>query len=185
MSLPEGGRKEMMEDWNVVVIGDGTREEDLVEALAGEGEFERTGFQNVLVGNVEDIAGFLEDAEQRSYPDVNRVIPIDEFFAVTPENLIDEVKKRIERYIDEIEPGETIGFRVERRGMKEEISTQKVEREVSIYFYELLEKVHGRKPKLNLTRPEKLILIVILGNRCGLGFITREMREKFSIIKVK
>jgi tRNA(Ser,Leu) C12 N-acetylase TAN1 len=146
----------MMEDWNVVVIGDGTREEDLVDALAGEGEFERSGFQNVLVGNVEDIAGFLEDAE-----------------------------KRIERYIDEIEPGETVGFRVERRGMKEEISAQKVEREVSIYFYELLEKVHGRKPKLNLTRPEKLILIFILGNRCGLGFITREMREKYSIIKVK
>lgn len=175
----------MLAEWNVVVIGDGNREEDLLDALAGEGEFERTGFPHVLVGNVEDIAGFLEDAELRSYPDVNRVIPIDESFSVTPENLIDEVKKRIERYIDEIEPGETVGFRIERRGMKEELSTAKVEREVSIYFYELLEKVHGRMPKLNLTRPEKLILITILGNRCGLGFITREMREKYSIIRVK
>jgi tRNA(Ser,Leu) C12 N-acetylase TAN1 len=176
---------DMLEDWNVVVIGDSNREEDLLERLEGEGEFERSGFHDVLIGNVEDIAGFLEDAEQRKYPYVSRVIPIDESFLITPENLIDEVKERIERYIDEIEPGETVGFQVERRGMKEEISPQKVEREVSVYFYELVEKVQGLKPKLNLKRPEKLIVIEIVGNRCGLGFITREMIEKYSIIKAK
>ena len=69
--------------------------------------------------------------------------------------------------------------------MKEDISSKKVEREVGGYFYDLVEKVYGRKPKVNLKKPDKLIAIEILGNRCGIGFITREMLEKYSVIKVK
>ncbi|MHC1624262.1 MAG: THUMP domain-containing protein [Candidatus Methanospirareceae archaeon] len=175
----------MMEDWNVVVVGDGDREKDLLENLEEDGEFERSGFRDVVLGNVEDIVEFLEDAEQKKYPYLRRVIPIDDAFFASPENLIDTLKKRVEPYIDEIEPGETFGFRVECRGMKEDISSQKVEREVGGYFYDLVEKVYGRKPKVNLKNPDKLIVIEIIGNRCGLGFITREMREKFSVIKVK
>lgn len=175
----------MLEDWNVVVIGERGTEKDLLEALEEDGEFERSGFRDVLVGYVEDIVEFLENAEQRKYPYLNRVIPIDDAFFASPEYLTDMLKKRIERYIDEIEPGETFGFRVERRGMKEEISSQKVEREVGGYFFDLVEKVHGRKPKVNLSKPDKLIVIGIIGNRCGIGFITREMLEKYSVIKVK
>jgi tRNA(Ser,Leu) C12 N-acetylase TAN1 len=175
----------MLEDWNVVVIGERDTEKDLLEVLEEDGEFERSGFRDVLVGYVEEIVEFLEDAEQRKYPYLNRVIPIDDVFFASPEYLTDMLKKRVERYIDEIEPGETFGFRVERRGMKEDISSQNVEREVGGYFYDLVEKVHGRKPKVNLKKPDKLIAIEILGNRCGIGFITREMLEKYSVIKVK
>ena len=175
----------MLEDWNVVVIGERDTEKDLFNDLEEDGEFERSGFRDVLVGYVEEIVEFLEDAEQRKYPYLNRVIPIDDAFLASPEYLTDMLKKRVERYIDEIEPGETFGFRVERRGMKEDISSKKVEREVGGYFYDLVEKVYGRKPKVNLKKPDKLIAIEILGNRCGIGFITREMLEKYSVIKVK
>mgnify|MGYP001080908687 CR=1 FL=1 len=175
----------MLEDWNVVVIGERDTEKDLLKALEEDGEFERSGFRDVLVGYVEDIVEFLEDAEQRKYPYLNRVIPIDDAFFASPEYLTDMLKKRVERYIDEIEPGETFGFRVERRGMKEDISSQKVEREVGGYFYDLVEKVYGRTPKVNINKPDKLIAIEIIGNRCGIGFITREMLEKYSVIKVK
>ena len=181
----------MLDDWNVVVIGDGDGdrdiEEGLLENLEEDGEFERSGFRDVVIGNVEDIVEFLEDAEHNKYPYLKRVIPIDDAFFASPENLIDMLKKRVGQYIDEIEPGETFGFRVERRGMKEDktISSQKVEREVGGYFYDLVEKVHGRKPKVNLKNPDKLITIEIVGDRCGIGFITREMREKYSMIKVK
>ncbi|MGB2841726.1 MAG: THUMP domain-containing protein [Halobacteriota archaeon] len=113
------------------------------------------------------------------------LFPIDDAFFVSPDNLIEILERRIERYIDEIEPGDTFGFRVERRGMKEDISSQKVEREVGGYFYDLVEKIHGRKPKVNLKNPDKLIAVEIVGNRCGIGFITKEMREKYSVIKVK
>jgi tRNA(Ser,Leu) C12 N-acetylase TAN1 len=175
----------MLEDWNVLAVGGEDAEGELLEELEEDGEFERSGFRDVLIGSVEDIVEFLEDAENKKYAHLNRVIPIDDAFFMSPENLIEILKRRIERYIDEIEPGETFGFRVERRGMKEDISSQKVEREVGGYFYDLIEKVHGRKPKVNLKNPDKLIAIEIVGNRCGIGFITKEMREKYSMIRVK
>jgi tRNA(Ser,Leu) C12 N-acetylase TAN1 len=175
----------MVEDWNVLVIGERDAERELLEELEEDGEFERSGFRDVVMGSVEDIVEFLEDAEQKKYPHVNRVIPIDDAFYVSPENLVEILKKRVERYIDEIELGETFGFRVERRGMKEDISSQTVEREVGGYFFDLLEKVHGRKPKVDLKNPDKLIAVELIGNRCGIGFITREMREKYSVIRVR
>jgi tRNA(Ser,Leu) C12 N-acetylase TAN1 len=176
----------MVEDWNVVVIGDGDKEKELLEALEEDGEFESSGFRDAVIGDVEDIVDFLEDAEQKKYPYVKRVIPLDDAFLVSPESLIDKLKQRVEGYLDEVEPGETFGFRVEHRGLEGGgISSKKVEREVSGYFFELVEKVYGRKPKVNVKRPDKLIVIAILGNRCGIGFITREMLEKYSVITVR
>jgi tRNA(Ser,Leu) C12 N-acetylase TAN1 len=177
----------MVEEWNVVVIGDGDVEKDLLESLEEEGKFAPSGFHDAVIGSVEDIAEFLEDVERKKYPYVKRVIPVDVAFSVSPDNLIDKLKQRVEGYLDEIEPGETFGFRVVRRGAKEGSSSQKkkIEREVGSYFFDLVEKVHGRKPKVNVKRPDKLIAIAILGNRCGIGLITREMLEKYSVIKVK
>ncbi|MBE9595101.1 MAG: hypothetical protein IMF19_16670, partial [Proteobacteria bacterium] len=123
--------------------------------------------------------------ENKNYPHLNRVIPIDDAFFVSPENRMALLKRRIARYIDEIEPGETFGFRVERHGTKDGISSQAVESEVGGYFYDLIEKIYGRKPKMNLKDPDKLIAIAVLGDRCGIGFITKEMREKYSLIRVK
>ncbi len=175
----------MVEDWNLLVIGERDSERELLEELEEDGEFERSGFRDVVIGSVEDIVEFLEDAEHKKYSHLNRVIPIDDAFYVSPENLVEILKKRVERYIDEIEPGETFGFRAERRRMKEDISSQMVEREVGGYFFDLLEKVHGRKPKVDLKNPDKLIAVELIGNRCGIGFITREMREKYSVIQVR
>ena len=95
------------------------------------------------------------------------------------------LKRKVERYIDEIEPSETFAVRVERRGMKEQVSSREVEREVGGYLYDLIEKMHGRKPKVDLKKPDKLIIIEILGNKCGIGLITKEMREKYAVIRVK
>lgn len=175
----------MLEDWNVLAIGEGDTERELLKELEEDGEFERSGFRDIVIGRVEEIVEFLEDAENKKYPHLNRVIPIDDALFVAPENLTDILKRRIERYIDEIEPSETFGFRVERRGMKEDISSQAVESEVGGYFYDLIAKVYGRKPKVNLKNPDKLIAIEVLGNRCGIGFITKEIREKYSLIRVK
>ena len=175
----------MMENWNVLVVAERNMEKELLEELSEDGDFEPSGFRDVLIGNVNDIVEFLEDAEGKKYPHLSRVIPIDDAFFVSPENLIETLKRRIERYVDEFEPGDTFGFRVERRGMKDKVSSQAVEREVGGYFYDLLEKIHGRKPKVNLKNPDKLIAIEIVGNRCGFGFITKEMRNKYRVIKIK
>ncbi|MBA5942647.1 MAG: hypothetical protein H0M93_04925 [Methanophagales archaeon] len=188
----------MIDDWNVVVIAEQEREKELLKEFGEDeggvcaGEFESSGFSDVLVGYVADVVDFLEDVEQQKYRYVSRVIPIDDAFVAPSEHhyLIDMLKNRVARYIDiEITPGETLGFRVEQIGVKEDIpiavSSQKIEREVGEYFYGLIEKVHGRKPKTSIKKQDKLIAVVIIGNRCGIGLITREMQEKYSVIKVK
>ena len=175
----------MLEDWNVLAIGERDAERELLLELEEDGKFESSGFQDIVIGHVEDIVEFLEDAENKKYSHLNRVIPIDDAFFVSPENMMALLKRRIERYIDEIEPSETFGFRVELRELKDDISSQAVEREVGGYFYDLIEKVYRRKPKMNLKDPDKLIAIEIVGDRCGIGFITKEMREKYSLIRVK
>ena len=175
----------MLEDLNVLAISERDAERELLLELEEDGEFESSGFQDIVIGHVEEIVEFLEDAENKKYPHLNRVIPIDDAFFVSPENLMAVLKRRIERYIDEIEPSETFGFRVERHGTKDDISSQAVESEVGGYFYDLIEKIYRRKPKMNLKDPDKLIAIEIVGARCGIGFITKEMREKYSLIRVK
>ena len=175
----------MSDNWNVLAIGERNSGKELLEELNEDGVFEKSGFRDVLIGRVEDIVEFLEEAESKKYHHLNRVIPIEDSFFVTPENLIEILKRKIAKYIDEIEPGNTFAVRVERRGMKEGISSQKVEREVGGYFYDLIEKAYGRKPKVDLKNPDKLIAIELVGNKCGIGFITKEMREKYSVIKVK
>ncbi len=174
-----------MEEWNVLVVSERNMEEELLKELEEDGEFEPSGFRDVLIGYVYDIGEFLDDAEAKKYRHLSRVVPIDDSFFVSPDNVIEILKRRIERYVDEFEPGDTFGFRVERRGMKDKISSQAVEREVGGYFYDLLEKIQGRKPKVNLKNPDKLIAIEIVGNRCGFGFITKEMRNKYRVIKIK
>jgi len=188
----------MIDDWNVVVMATREREKELLEELEededgiGAGEFESSGFNDVIVGYVADLVEFLEEVEENKYSYVSRVIPIDDRFVLPQEHhyLIDMLKNRVARYIDiEITPGETLGFRVEQIGVNEDIpilvSSKKIEREVEEYFYGLIEKIHGRKPKTSSKKHDKLIAVVIIGNRCGIGLITKEMQEKYSVLNVK
>ncbi|MHC1635674.1 MAG: THUMP domain-containing protein [Candidatus Methanospirareceae archaeon] len=175
----------MLKDWNVLVIGNKNTERELLKELEEAGEFERSGFRDVIIGNVDDIVEFMEEAEEGRYKNLSRVIPIEDAFFVSPENLVEILKKKVAKYIDAIEPTDTFAVRIERRGMKGEIRSQEVEREIGGYLYDLLEKTHGKKPKVNLKDPDKLIAIEMIGNRCGIGFITKEMREKYNVLRVR
>ncbi len=57
----------MLEDLNVLAIGERDAERELLMALEEDGEFERSGFQDIVIGHVEDIVEFLEDAENKKY----------------------------------------------------------------------------------------------------------------------
>ena len=51
----------MMENWNVLVVAERNMEKELLEELSEDGDFEPSGFRDVLIGNVNDIVEFLED----------------------------------------------------------------------------------------------------------------------------
>ncbi len=52
----------MLENWNVLMVAERHSEDELFKKLIEVGEFERSGFSDILIGNVEDIVEFLEDA---------------------------------------------------------------------------------------------------------------------------
>ncbi len=66
----------MLENWNVLVVAERHSEDELFEELIEVGEFERSGFSDILIGNVEGIVEFLEDAEDKRYSRLDRVVPI-------------------------------------------------------------------------------------------------------------
>ncbi len=59
----------MLEDWNVLAISERDAERELLMELEEDGEFERSGFRYIVIGRVEDIVEFLEDAENKKLAD--------------------------------------------------------------------------------------------------------------------
>jgi len=59
----------MLEDWNLMAIGEGDTERELLKELEEDGKFESSGFQDIVIGQVEDIVEFLEDAENKKLAD--------------------------------------------------------------------------------------------------------------------
>jgi len=87
----------MLENWNVLVVAERHSEDELFEELIEVGEFERSGFSDILIGNVEDLVEFLEDAEDKRYSRLDRVVPIDDSFALPTDNFTDLLNGILER----------------------------------------------------------------------------------------
>lgn len=171
-------------DWNLLAVSYEREELRLLEELKNLGEFKTTDFRSLLLGKVNDLNKFLDELNRRMPLALSRVIPLEETFYTSPETLVETLKRRVERYADRINPGETFCVRFERRGFKGVISSQAVEREVGGHLYQLLER-QGKKPKVSLEDPDKLITIQTLGNLCGMGLIDRELRRRCSFVRAK
>ncbi len=59
----------MLDNWNLLAIGERDTERELLKALEEDGEFERSGSGDIVIGRVEDIVEFLEDAENKKLAD--------------------------------------------------------------------------------------------------------------------
>ena len=171
-------------DWNVLAVSYEREERKLLEELKELGYFEKTEFRSLLVGKVLDDERFLEELNQRMPFALSWVVPIEETFFVSPDNIVECLKRKIERYVPMIAEGDTFSIKFERRGFKGVISSKDVERELGSYLGEKLRQA-GKSPKVSLTDPDKLITIQLIGNLCGIGLITRALREKCSFVKVK
>jgi len=160
-----------------------------VYALGDLGEFRTTKFRDVIRGEVEDLKTFLREVEARILPPhflpVKRVVPIDQWFRFSPEKFLDIAKERARRYVKKVKKGESFCVRVERRGMRGVLSSKDLEREIGRYFFELLKEEHGEEPRVNLTDPDKLIAIEIVGNLAGMSLVSRELREFSRLVRVK
>jgi len=43
----------------------------------------------------------------------------------------------------------------------------------------------GKKARIDFEAPDKIVVIEMVQNECGVGLITKEMKERFTFIKIK
>lgn len=159
-------------------------EREVLKQLKGLGEFHRTEFRDVIRGRVEDFEVFLQELEKREIYDLSRVFPIERSFTFTPETVIEDFCEAVKPLLNRIQKGETFSVKVERRGLKGVFSSQEAAKQVGAFISKTLEERYGEKPKVNLKNPDKAVIFETLGRWCGVGIISRDMRNKHLYIKL-
>jgi tRNA(Ser,Leu) C12 N-acetylase TAN1 len=133
---------------------------------------------------VKSLEAFMRELEERNVFTLSRVVPIEKSFVFSPKMVVKEFCEAVRPLLDEIEKGETFCVVVERRGLKGFFSSQEVAKEVGTFISEVLEERDGEKPKVNLKDPDKAVIFETLGRWCGVGIISKEMREKYLYLRL-
>jgi tRNA(Ser,Leu) C12 N-acetylase TAN1 len=176
------------EGWNILVTAKELDERHLARMLKRFGDFRWTRFRGVLVGRVEDVPAFLDQLircqeDDPSFLDpLAKLVPVDQTFTFTVETFVEQLKAAVLPYADRIGNG-SFYVRLERRGHHGEIHSQQVEQELDrLLIAALSEK--GLTPKIDFKDPDWILAIETIGDVCGVGALSRELRARYPFIKV-
>jgi len=181
------GRREMM-GWNVLATAKEDQQRHLARKLKRLGDFRWSPFLGVLMGRVEDHQAFFdqlgrsEEIEPGFLLPLARVVPLDKTLTIDVASLVPMLKAEVLGYADRIGSG-AFYVRVERRGHKGEIHSQQLEQELAHALVELLTQ-KGHTPRVDFQNPDVIIAIEIVGDECGIGIITKSLRERYPFVKV-
>ena len=160
------------------------RERELLEELKGLGRFHRTNFRDVIRGEVEDLEVFLGELEKRMPTCLSRVVPIEKSSQISPDRVTEEFSEAVKPLLNRIGQSESFCVRVERRGLKGSFSSQQVAKEVGAFIFETLKDRDRVEPRVDLEDPEKAVIFVTLHRSCGVGIVSKEMRQKYFYLKL-
>ena len=178
-----------MKEWNILATATREQERYLLRFLNGYGEFKGSGFRDVVLGRVEEIDVFLRALENLREENpiklnpLSQIVPLEKTFHFNLSDFKDILKEILSSYVDRIE-NKKFYLRVKRRGHKGEISSLEVEKEVADFIMGSLEKA-GKKAHVSFNDPDCILIVETIRNWAGVGFITKEMKEKYSLIKIK
>lgn len=178
-----------MREWNILVTAHWGLERKALRFLAQYGEFKSSGFKDVLRGHVEEVGLFLGKLElvrqegSRGIDSLSQVVPLEQTFHFELLDFIEKLKEAVLPYAEKIED-KKFYVRVKRRGHKGEISSQEIEKEVAGFIIEKLEKA-GKQAQVSFGEPDVIIVVETIANWAGVTLITRDMKEKYPLVKVK
>ena len=184
------GREEpqTLPSWNVVVTAKDHEQRHLARCVKRLGDFWWTPFLGLLVGRVEDHEAFCEQL-RRSEEErpgflrpLARLIPIDRTFTFQVEHLPAQLERAVLAYADRIDSG-SFYVRIERRGHAGDIHSQPLEQELDRTLLAHLRE-QGAAPLIDFKDPDAIVAVELIGDECGVGLITRTMRERFPFVKV-
>ena len=183
-----GSNCRSMAPWNVLATAKNHEQRHLARRLKRFGDFRWSPYLGVLIGRVEDHQAFLDQLRRGEEIDpeflrpLARLVPIDRAFAFTVDTLLPLLSVEVLGYVDRIRNG-SFHVRVERRGHKREIHCRQVELGLAAALIESLTQ-RGCTPHVDFHDPDAIIAIEIVGDECGVGFITKSMRERYPFVKV-
>ncbi len=178
-----------MEKWNILATAQKRQERYLLRLLNNYGEFRGSGYRDVILGYVADIPAFLEALEgiRREAPQklrsLGQIVPLEKNFQFDVADFREMAKEAVSPYIGQLEDSRFF-VRVVRRGHKGELSGMEAEKELDGFILKSLED-KGKRAMINIEEFEKMIIIETVENRAGVGLLTRELKEKYPLIKVK
>ena len=178
-----------MKEWNILATAFWGRGKDALRLLTQHGEFKGSGFKDVLQGHTEDANLFLEKLEsmRQENPDrmnsLSQILPLERTFNFNLPDFMDKLKETVLPYVEKVE-GKKFYVRVKRRGHKGEMSSLEIEKEISGFIFEKLGEV-GKQAQVSFSDPDLVIIVETIANRAAVALITREMRKKYPLIKIK
>lgn len=173
----------------VVTLESGGRFRHLMEELKSYGEFHKTEFLGVILGRVEDPEAFLETVRQKrekqliAFQDMGRVIPVDRVFSFHEEQFLDRLKEAVRPCIEAL-AGKRFYVRLERRGFKGRIISPEVERDVDGFIEEELAAGALAAASVDFENPQAVVVVETVGDRCGVGLLTREQMDRYDFVRV-
>jgi tRNA(Ser,Leu) C12 N-acetylase TAN1 len=185
----EGKKEGSMWEFNIVAtMANEGRFRHLMQELDPYGEFRKTEFLGVVLGRVEDKDAFLEAVREKTarqliaFQDLGRVVPVDQVFIFRVEDFLDKMRESIRPYIERL-ANKCFYVRLERRGHKGQIISPEAERAMDAFIREELSK-EGKSAQIDFENPDAVIVVETIGDRCGVGLLTRELMDRYEFVRV-
>jgi len=171
----------------VTMAHDG-RYHHLLQELASYGEFHKTGFHGVALGRVADVEAFCETIRQKrseqliAFQDLARVVPLEQVFTFEVDDFLAKLCKALRPWIACLAES-SFHVRLERRGLKGQIISPDIEQALDTYILDELIDL-GHRAIIDFHDPDAVVAIETIGDRCGVGLITRQMSKRFDFVRV-
>lgn len=173
-----------MDTWNILVTSLMGSERTVFSELKALGDFKKAGFKDVYIGEVENLDAFMEALQKDIFllPNVGKVIPIEKHFTFHVEEFEEILKGTLIDYLQQLE-GRSFYVRIERRGFKGKLNSLAEEQALDRFLLEAL-KEKNKDGRIDFENPDFIVVVETLGERCGVGLISREMKTKHPVIRI-
>lgn len=172
----------------VVTLAADGRFRHLFEELSLYGDFHKTEFLGVILGHVDDPLEFLEFVREKcerqlvAFQDLGRVVPLESCFSFNLDTFENQARDALALYAESLR-GQRFYVRLERRGLKGRIISPEVERNLDRFLLELVDETGG-SAEISFDDPDMVLAIETIGERCGIGRLTKKLMERYEFVRV-